>query len=60
MSKEGLILLVDDDPNTRKVARANLPLDGFEVLVASSGTEALAGTYDTHANLFSVGVSWRL
>ena len=42
MSKEGLILLVDDDPNTRKVARANLPLDGFEVLVASSGTEALA------------------
>jgi two-component system, NtrC family, response regulator AtoC len=42
VSKEGLILFVDDDPNTRKVARANLPLDGFEVLVASSGEEALA------------------
>ncbi len=42
MSKEGLILFVDDDPNNRKVARANLPLDGFEVLVASSGAEALA------------------
>ncbi|MBK9516792.1 MAG: sigma-54-dependent Fis family transcriptional regulator [Anaeromyxobacter sp.] len=42
MGKEGLILFVDDDPNTRKVARANLPLDGFEVLVASSGAEALA------------------
>jgi two-component system response regulator AtoC len=42
VSKEGLVLLVDDDPNTRKVARANLPLDGFEVLVASSGAEALA------------------
>ncbi|HEU4385082.1 MAG TPA: sigma-54 dependent transcriptional regulator [Anaeromyxobacteraceae bacterium] len=42
MTKEGLILFVDDDPNTRKVARANLPLDGFEVLPASSGAEALA------------------
>ena len=42
MSKEGLILFVDDDPNTRKVARANLPLDGFEVLLAGSGEEALA------------------
>jgi len=42
VSKEGLILVVDDDPNTRKVARANLGLEGFEVLVASSGAEALA------------------
>jgi two-component system response regulator AtoC len=42
VSKAGLILFVDDDPNTRKVARANLPLDGFEVLVASSGAEALS------------------
>jgi len=42
MTREGLILFVDDDPNTRKVARANLPLDGFDVLVASSGAEALA------------------
>jgi two-component system response regulator AtoC len=42
VSKEGLILFVDDDPNTCKVARANLPLDGFEVLLASSGAEALA------------------
>ncbi len=47
MSGEGLILLVDDDPGTRKVARANLGLEGFEVLLASSGAEALdllAGT----------------
>jgi two-component system response regulator AtoC len=33
---------VDDDPGTRKVARANLGLEGFDVLVASSGAEALA------------------
>ncbi|BDG04645.1 sigma-54-dependent transcriptional regulator [Anaeromyxobacter oryzae] len=39
---EGLVLVVDDDPGTRKVARANLALEGFEVLVASSGAEALA------------------
>jgi two-component system response regulator AtoC len=36
------ILLVDDDPGTRKVARANLGLEGFEVVTASSGGEALA------------------
>jgi two-component system response regulator AtoC len=44
---EGLILVVDDDPGTRKVARGNLELEGFEVLLASSGAEALdrlAGT----------------
>ena len=47
MNGEGLILVVDDDPGTRKVARGNLGLEGFEVLVASSGAEALdllAGT----------------
>jgi two-component system response regulator AtoC len=39
---EGLVLVVDDDPGTRKVAKANLSLEGFEVLVASCGAEALA------------------
>ncbi|HET8540110.1 MAG TPA: sigma-54 dependent transcriptional regulator [Anaeromyxobacter sp.] len=38
----GLVLVVDDDASTRKVARANLGLEGFEVIVASSGSEALA------------------
>jgi two-component system response regulator AtoC len=38
---EGLVLVVDDDPGTRKVAKANLSLEGFEVLVASGGAEAL-------------------
>jgi two-component system response regulator AtoC len=42
MSAQGLVLVVDDDPGTRKVARANLGLEGFEVLVASSGAEAMA------------------
>ncbi len=42
VAAEGLVLVVDDDPGTRKVAKANLSLEGFEVLVASSGAEALA------------------
>ncbi len=41
-ASEGLVLVVDDDPGTRKVAKANLSLEGFEVLVASCGAEALA------------------
>jgi len=36
-----LVLLVDDDPGVRKVAKANLCLEGFEVLTASSAREAL-------------------
>ena len=40
--RSGLVLVVDDDANTRKVARANLGLEGFEVLVASTATEAMA------------------
>ena len=36
-----VILLVDDDPGTRKVARANLALEGFEVVTAASASEAL-------------------
>jgi len=37
-----LVLLVDDDPGTRKVAKANLALEGFEVLTAASAGEAMA------------------
>ncbi len=36
-----LVLLVDDDASVRKVARANLSLEGFEVVTAASGGEAL-------------------
>jgi two-component system response regulator AtoC len=41
VSHEGLVLVVDDDPGTRRVARANLSLEGFDVLVASSAAEAM-------------------
>ena len=42
-----LVLLVDDDPGTRKVGRANLGLEGFEVIVASSANEALSRLAET-------------
>ncbi len=35
------ILLVEDDPSVRRTARRILELDGYHVLVASSGEEAL-------------------
>jgi two-component system response regulator AtoC len=44
---EGLVLLVDDDASTRKVAKANLALEGFEVIAAASGAEALARLAET-------------
>ena len=36
-----LVLVVDDDPGTRKVARANLALEGLEISTASCASEAL-------------------
>ncbi len=42
-----LVLLVDDDPGVRKVAKANLSLEGFEVLTASSSGEALTRLSET-------------
>ena len=40
------ILVVDDEAGTRKVARANLSLEGFEVTVASTAHEALTRLSD--------------
>ncbi len=41
-----LVLVVDDDAGMRKVARANLRLEGFEVATAGSAKEALAWLAD--------------
>jgi two-component system response regulator AtoC len=46
MPSDALVLLVDDDPAARKVAKANLGLEGFEVLTASCAAEALARLAD--------------
>jgi sigma-B regulation protein RsbU (phosphoserine phosphatase) len=41
-SNAGVVLVVDDEPVTRTVVRSHLTNAGYEVLVASSGQEALA------------------
>jgi two-component system cell cycle response regulator DivK len=38
---KGLVLVVDDDPDSRVVARDALQRDGFEVVEAADGREAL-------------------
>ncbi len=35
------ILVIDDEPNIRKLAKANLTARGFQVLVAADGEEGL-------------------
>jgi CheY-like chemotaxis protein len=47
----GAVLLVEDDPSMQLLCRVNLELSGFEVVAASTGTEALrlaetAGPFD--------------
>jgi CheY-like chemotaxis protein len=41
MMKKGCILLADDDPSVRKMTRARLEHEGYEVAVASDGEEVL-------------------
>lgn len=40
-SKKPRVLVVDDDPGIRKLVEYNLGLEGYDVLVASGGKEAL-------------------
>ncbi len=41
MASSGLILVVDDEPDIRRVVRAYLERDGFSVITAGDGAEAL-------------------
>gem|GEM_PF-6373082 len=42
------ILVVDDNPRTLEIIRLRLETDGFEVISASDGEEALALTRSEH------------
>jgi two-component system response regulator HydG len=50
VENKGKILVVDDEPSQRKMLKANLSLDGYEVYEADDGTDAIgkvsAGFYD--------------
>ena len=45
------ILVVDDEPNLRRVLSAQLGREGHEVLVAADGAEALELLRDNHIDL---------
>ncbi|MGH2409112.1 MAG: response regulator, partial [Chloroflexota bacterium] len=50
------ILIVDDDPHLRELARTFLRNAGFEVIEAADGIEALARLEETRADLVILDV----
>lgn len=49
--KKGIILVVDDEPSIRDIVRTYLENEGFEVILAGDGREALAKTREEHPDL---------
>ena len=50
------ILIADDDDDLRLLLRLMLSREGFEVIEAANGTEALARAYDSHPTLVLLDV----
>jgi DNA-binding response OmpR family regulator len=50
------ILIADDDDDLRQLLRLMLSREGFEVIEAANGTEALARAYDSHPTLVLLDV----
>ena len=50
MSK-GKLLIVDDEPDIRKVLKKRLELEGFQCLMAKNGTEAIKIAQEEHPAL---------
>ncbi|MEO0074377.1 MAG: response regulator, partial [candidate division WOR-3 bacterium] len=51
MTTKGRILLVEDETNLRELVKARLEQNGYEVLTAADGYEALARVRDDHPDL---------
>lgn len=49
--RKGKILVVDDEPSQRKMLKANLSLDGYEVFEADDGTDAISRVSDEFYDL---------
>ncbi len=45
------ILVIEDEPNIQKLAKANLTASGYQVLVAGNGEEGLSLAQREHPNL---------
>ena len=56
MTKQGLVLIVEDNEANQLLARAVLELEGFEVRIASSGPEAFEVLRDCVPNLILMDV----
>ena len=53
----GRILVVDDEPQIRRVLRATLPAKGYEVVDARTGEEALEALRDSRFNLVLLDIN---
>ncbi len=51
------VLVVDDEPEIRELCRVNLELEGFEVLEAGDGEEALRVAGETSPNVVLLDVN---
>jgi DNA-binding response OmpR family regulator len=51
LAKPARILVVDDDPVILRLIEVNLDLEGFEVVTASRGEDAIAKARDTNPDL---------
>ena len=56
MVKQANILVVDDEATVREVVRKYLEHDGFHVIEAESGTQALDCVRDQHPDLIVLDV----
>lgn len=56
MNKQARILIVDDDENIRKVQKAILEDNDYEVDTAATGSEAIAKTQKNHYDLMLIDI----
>ena len=50
------ILVVDDDPHIRELLQSRLKKNGYNVIIANDGQEALDKTYQEHPNLIILDI----
>ncbi|MDD5190987.1 MAG: response regulator [Dehalococcoidales bacterium] len=56
MTNKPLILAIDDDENVIKLIKANLTIEGFEVLTASNGQDGIKQFEDSNPSLILLDV----
>ena len=54
------VLIVDDEPNLRKILAAQLSRDGYDVMTAEDGEQGLQMLRDHHIDLVQIPISHAL